>query len=95
MANSHRSRYTAKQPKDERTKFDKWLDECATAKRPVFFVMYDDEQITCVPVVIDRYMIQVDLSEDEEPDLVWLNKGAMVKAGNELATDDDLDTEEE
>jgi hypothetical protein len=81
VPNQYRSKY-AKAPKDERTKFDKWLDQCITEKKTVWFLMYDQEEVTCFPVQTDRYMLQVNVGYEEGDDveLIWLNKGAILKA---------------
>jgi len=86
LSNHYRNKYRAKAPKDERTKFDKWLDECIAEKRSVLLVMYDDEEIICTPIQTDRYMILVNISDEDDEDqaLIWVNKGAILKASTEF-----------
>jgi hypothetical protein len=69
-------------PKDERTKFDKWFDRAIEAKQRLWFLMFDGDEILCLPVLVDRYMLQVNIDPGGDPDLVWLNKGAILKASH-------------
>jgi len=82
VTGKYRQQPRATKPRDERTKFDKWLEECIAEGQAVSFIMYDDDEIVCLPVTTDRYMVQVKLivEGDEDEKLVWVNKGAILLA---------------
>lgn len=80
----HRNFKKAAPPKDDRTKFDKWLDNCREGEHEVVLVFDPRAGLgvtaTVKIVEVDRYMLFVDWLEPISKNIQWISKSIIASA---------------